>query len=119
MLNWDEFRHEFRELAIDKIFIEEGRLLADAISDDLGGSGDSLEYAQDIATFAIHYALIKQDVTVNDDLAEHYYNQMLKSVQEWPTFEELVEQKLNEMWDSGFNYTKDDWDERYGDQDGD
>ena len=115
MLDWDEFRQEFRELAIEKIFTEEGRLLADAISDDLGGSGDSLEYAQDIATFAIHYALIKKDVTAPEDLADHYYNQMLRSVEEWPMFDEIVDQKLNEMWDSGFYTSIENWDERFRD----
>lgn len=114
MDNWDVFKEEFRELAIDKIFIEEGRLLADVISDDLGGSGDSLEYAQDIATFAIHYALIKQDTTAPDDLADHYYEQMLKSIQDWPMFEQILEQKLNDMWDSGHYHTSEDWDERFG-----
>lgn len=115
MNDWDEFREEFRDIAIDKIFEEEGRLLADVISDELGGSGDALEYAQDIATFAIHYALIKSDATVKDDLAEHYYNQMLNSIRDWPMFEELIEQKLNEMWDMGYRFTQEDYDERYGD----
>lgn len=119
MLNWDEFRLEFRDLAIERLFTKEGRLLADAISDDLGGSGVSLEYAQDIASFAIHHTLLKNDMTVDADLADNYYEQMLKSIQEWPLFEDLIEQELNEMWDSGFNYTREDWDERYGVNDND
>lgn len=114
MNDWDEFRQDFRELAIDKLFIEDSRLLADVLSDELGGSGEMLEYAQDVATFAIHYALIKDDVTVDDGLAENYHRQMIVAIQDCPLFDELVEQKLNEMWDSGYSYTREDFDERYG-----
>ena len=112
-MDWDYFKREYWELAIDKLFIEEARLLADVISDDLGGSGESLEYAQDIATLALHYALIKRDVTVDEGLADVYYNQMLTSIQEWPGFTELVEQKLDEMWDSGHYYDDGSYDQRY------
>lgn len=97
--SYEYFRKEKFDEAIEELFNEDVRLLAEAVINESVGKHE--EYVQDIFTMALTYSLFSQSDDVSDDILDGLIQTIEESIQKAPFFEDLVENKLLDMWERG------------------
>ena len=100
-LDWDEFKVERRDEAIDLILDYDSILVLDAVINHTVGSDENAEYAFDVMVMALSTLLAQRDKGLDKDKAKITESVFEKTLLEAPFFEDLIEFKLNEMWDMG------------------
>lgn len=101
-MEWDEFVKERTTDAIERLFETDSMLVADYIADQSFGSGADAEDAHHIMTLALIALLAQGDRTIDADKKKSLKFFFEKVLMESSVFEELIEYKLNEMWDMGW-----------------
>jgi len=97
--SYEYFRKEKRDEAIDELFNEDVRLLAEVVIDEFVGKHQ--DHIQDIFAMALNYALFSQSDNVSDDILDGFIQTIEEIIQKAPFFEDLVEEKILDMWDRG------------------
>jgi hypothetical protein len=101
MMEWDEYREVNYHRAVDEILNGDHKLIVDEVINESVEPSQNREYAMEILYMSLNYATALMDENALPDEIENYKRNLESAIMEAPFFENLVDHKLNEMWDMG------------------
>lgn len=100
-MDFDTFKRERREDAIEAILYNDYKLLSEEIVEMLSSTPDRQEEAIDAVSVGLSLLLAQRDSAVSDEKIDNLQIFFDDVVTRSEFFEDLVEYKLEDMWEKG------------------